>query len=85
MSTDVITTSICDYCGEEIARNSKFLNAEVYGIDLHLDCLYKMSAVRLIVMLRLDELLVSEESTDDLRADAWLKARISSIDNMRAL
>jgi hypothetical protein len=54
----VINTIKCDKCGLEILSPEKFLNAEAYGIDLHLGCVKQMSAIEIIRMLDLDDIKV---------------------------
>lgn len=56
------TTILCDQCGNEINDLHDHVDASVYGSDFHYSCLEKISALRVLKILELDDITVGRES-----------------------
>lgn len=67
---------ICDSCGQPINTDgSLYFDAGVYGVELHLECLDKLSAKQLIVILSLDDTYVAKRGEYDrgMKANSYFR------------
>ena len=67
MAVETTVVMTCDYCKKEITKESFYLEAGSYGIQLHLGCVSTMNGEQFIVVLGLDDIKV-------MQRDDWEKA-----------
>ena len=69
------TVITCDKCNEEVGPKQKYVNASVYGADIHEACITEMSATDLIVMLGLDDIkvMVPGNWQDSVKANSYYR------------
>jgi len=65
------TTRICDACNNVI--HDRYIDASVYGVDIHVKCFNQLTPLSLVKLLGLDDVIYNDKScTEKLTSKSYI-------------